>query len=252
MLPRPPPPHHPLLAYLQQLQEERKNQLMRVQPRLKRTDTKTRKSHQSEDKKCTTIHNSRTARLRMSRELQTRKQKELRYEKLNPDAYAKRIACRVAATAAIQSNSVGPASRTPRADACRLLEYTRMAIACAQGTNARQRFRQALSRNSPAPHLTLSPKPIAMSEQIHTYTELQQQIHHDLRIQHPEWVEPTGDCPTCDEHEARLKRLLEGLARSESNESPLLSAEIGDADRQMASTVSDKSRGPSRAHNNPP
>jgi hypothetical protein len=27
-----------------------------------------------------------------------------------------------------------------------------------------------------------------MSHPIHTYTELQQQIHDDLRIQHPEWV----------------------------------------------------------------
>ena len=27
-----------------------------------------------------------------------------------------------------------------------------------------------------------------MSNQIHTYPELQQQIHDDLRIQHPEWV----------------------------------------------------------------
>ena len=36
--------------------------------------------------------------------------------------------------------------------------------------------------------LNLLPRPIAMSHQIHTYTELQQQIHDDLRIQHPEWV----------------------------------------------------------------
>jgi len=28
-------------------------------------------------------------------------------------------------------------------------------------------------------------QPVAMSEQIHTYTELRQQIHGDLRIQHP-------------------------------------------------------------------
>jgi len=27
-----------------------------------------------------------------------------------------------------------------------------------------------------------------MPHQIHTYTELRQQIHDDLRIQHPEWV----------------------------------------------------------------
>ena len=59
-----------------------------------------------------------------------------------------------------------------------------------------------------------------MSHQIHTYTELQQQIHDDLRSQHPEWVEPTGECPECDEHEARLRKLLEALARSESKPEP--------------------------------
>jgi hypothetical protein len=31
-----------------------------------------------------------------------------------------------------------------------------------------------------------------MPNQIHSYSELQQQIHEDLRIQHPEWVEPNG------------------------------------------------------------
>ena len=44
-----------------------------------------------------------------------------------------------------------------------------------------------------------------------SYNELQQQIHDDLRIQHPEWVEPNGNCPTCDSYELRLAELL-GLA----------------------------------------
>ena len=51
-----------------------------------------------------------------------------------------------------------------------------------------------------------------MSEQIHSYPELQQQIHEDLRIQHPDWVEPNGECPTCDSYESRLAELL-GLAQ---------------------------------------
>jgi len=33
-----------------------------------------------------------------------------------------------------------------------------------------------------APHLNLSPKPIAGAPQIHTYTKLRQQIHHDLPL----------------------------------------------------------------------
>src|SRR6266542_4153087 len=51
-------------------------------------------------------------------------------------------------------------------------------------------------------------QPIAMSEQVHTYTELRQQIHDDLRIQHPEWVQPNGESPMCDSYEARLMELL--------------------------------------------
>ena len=50
--------------------------------------------------------------------------------------------------------------------------------------------------------------PIATSHQIHTYTELQRQIHDDLRIQHPEWIELNGEAPMCDFYEARLMDLL--------------------------------------------
>ena len=57
---------------------------------------------------------------------------------------------------------------------------------------------------------------MAMSHQIHTYTELRQQIHDDLRIQHPEWVEPNGESPMCDSYESRLTELLDTLTRSGS------------------------------------
>ena len=59
-----------------------------------------------------------------------------------------------------------------------------------------------------------------MSDQIHTYTELRQQIHDDLRIQHPEWVEPNGESPMCDSYESRLTQFLETLARSGSTCKP--------------------------------
>jgi hypothetical protein len=39
-------------------------------------------------------------------------------------------------------------------------------------------------------------------------SQLQQEIHHALRIQHPEWVKPDGDCPTCESYESRLAELL--------------------------------------------
>jgi hypothetical protein len=58
-----------------------------------------------------------------------------------------------------------------------------------------------------------------MYHQIHTYTELQKQIHDDLRIQHPEWVEPNGESPKCDSYEARLMELLDAFTDRGSNES---------------------------------
>ena len=59
--------------------------------------------------------------------------------------------------------------------------------------------------------MNIPDQPIAMSHQIHTYTELQQQIHDGLRIQHPEWVEPNGESPLCDSYEARLMELINTL-----------------------------------------
>ena len=55
--------------------------------------------------------------------------------------------------------------------------------------------------------LTTAPAP---PHQIHTYAELRQQIHDDLRGQHPEWVRPDGKSPMCDSYEARLMELLGG------------------------------------------
>jgi hypothetical protein len=45
--------------------------------------------------------------------------------------------------------------------------------------------------------------------QVSTYTELQRQIHHDLQVQHPEWIEPNGDSPICDFYERRLAELID-------------------------------------------
>jgi hypothetical protein len=52
-----------------------------------------------------------------------------------------------------------------------------------------------------------------MSHQIHTNTELRKQIHNDLRIQHPEWVEPNG------ESSMRIMELLDALTPGASDES---------------------------------
>ena len=58
-----------------------------------------------------------------------------------------------------------------------------------------------------------------MSHQILTHTKLRKQIHDDLRIQHPEWVEPNGESPMCDSYEARLIELLDTFTRTGSDES---------------------------------
>jgi len=79
--------------------------------------------------------------------------------------------------------------------------------------------RRALRRIPPAPILNLLPRPIAMSHPIHTYTELQQQIHDDLRIQHPEWVKPNGESPMCDSYETFLTKMLDTLTGRRSSES---------------------------------
>jgi len=52
---------------------------------------------------------------------------------------------------------------------------------------------------------------------VHTYAELQRQIHHDLRVQHPEWVRPNGDSPMCDLYEQRLAELITFFRSTEAN-----------------------------------
>jgi len=58
-----------------------------------------------------------------------------------------------------------------------------------------------------------------MSYQIHTYSELRQQIHDDLRMQHPEWVQSNGESPKCDSYESRLVELLENFTQAGTDES---------------------------------
>jgi hypothetical protein len=59
-----------------------------------------------------------------------------------------------------------------------------------------------------------------MSQQGYTYADLRKQMHDDLRMQHPEWVEPNGESPMCDSYEARLLELLEAITQREPTEFP--------------------------------
>jgi hypothetical protein len=49
---------------------------------------------------------------------------------------------------------------------------------------------------------------MAMAGKIDTYADLVQQIRHDPRLQHPEWIQPNGQSPKCDFYETRLIELL--------------------------------------------
>src|SRR5207245_9533442 len=85
---------------------------------------------------------------------------------------------------------------------------------------SRKRANRLGNSNKPPPAtLERFAKPTALPHQIHTYTELRQQIHDDLRIQHPEWVEPNGESPMCDSYEARLMELLGISTRRRSTRS---------------------------------
>jgi hypothetical protein len=57
-----------------------------------------------------------------------------------------------------------------------------------------------------------------MDHQIHTYSALLRQIHNDLRVQHPEWIQPNGESPLCDSYEARLMKLLDASIGTSANE----------------------------------
>ncbi len=46
------------------------------------------------------------------------------------------------------------------------------------------------------------------SGEIGSYVPLQHEIHDALREQHPEWIQPNGDCQTCESYESRLAELL--------------------------------------------
>jgi hypothetical protein len=69
-------------------------------------------------------------------------------------------------------------------------------LACARAANTNRLFRRVFRKSG------------TVFQRIHTYAELRQQIHDDLRLQHPDWVQPNGNCPICDSYEARFIELI--------------------------------------------
>jgi hypothetical protein len=75
-----------------------------------------------------------------------------------------------------------------------------------------------MQTNSSLPSSTSTfAQPVPFPDQIRFYSELQQQISDDLRVQHPEWVEPNGESPICDSYERRLAELIGLFGSAERN-----------------------------------
>ena len=49
--------------------------------------------------------------------------------------------------------------------------------------------------------------------EVQGYVQLKRQIHEALLKEHPEWIEPNGECPMCEIYESRFAELL-GVASS--------------------------------------
>ena len=55
----------------------------------------------------------------------------------------------------------------------------------------------------------------AVPGEVQPYVQLQHEIHDALRKEHPEWIKPNGECPTCEDYESRLAQLLGLSSESE-------------------------------------
>ena len=58
-----------------------------------------------------------------------------------------------------------------------------------------------------------------MLNQIPSFLALQQEIRDDLRVQHPDWVNPDGSSPLCDSYEERFAELLHLFSTQEDQRS---------------------------------
>jgi hypothetical protein len=47
-----------------------------------------------------------------------------------------------------------------------------------------------------------------LAAEVPAYAQLQRKMHDALLAQHPDWILPNGDCPTCDSYDARFAELL--------------------------------------------
>ena len=52
---------------------------------------------------------------------------------------------------------------------------------------------------------------LSLAAEVPPYAQLQREMHDALRAQQPDWILPSGDCPTCDSYDARFAHLLQLL-----------------------------------------
>jgi hypothetical protein len=66
----------------------------------------------------------------------------------------------------------------------------------------------------------------------HSYAELRRQMHDALRAQNPQWVEPDGTSPICDDYERRFAELLD-LVETDDKYANLLSSPCSPKSRKI-------------------
>ena len=64
-------------------------------------------------------------------------------------------------------------------------------------------------------------KTVSAANEVPGFAQIQRQMHDALRAQHPEWLQPNGDSPTCDCYEARFADVLRSFARPPVNKKSL-------------------------------
>ena len=64
--------------------------------------------------------------------------------------------------------------------------------------------------------LESSTESMTVAHKVHAYAALLQQT--DLRLQHPDWIQPNRQCPMCDSYEARLIKSLPTSIPTESSD----------------------------------
>jgi len=56
---------------------------------------------------------------------------------------------------------------------------------------------------------------MTITDEVCNYADLQRQMHDALRAQHPEWIQPDGQSPICDDYDSRFAELLNLFSKAQ-------------------------------------